>query len=67
MYEFVQAQESLLRKAVIRNDRWLFRDEYKHLEVDTDKCFTLTERTQKQHFTSGVTSRRQAGRKVALC
>ena len=44
VFELVQAQESLLRKAVIRCDRWRFREEYRHLEVDQDKWFTMGEK-----------------------
>ncbi|MBC6401887.1 MAG: hypothetical protein GDA37_12950 [Ekhidna sp.] len=50
MYDFVQSQESLLRKAVIRADRWRFREEYRHLEVDTDKWFAMSEKAQKVHL-----------------
>ena len=50
MYDFVQSQESLLRKAVIRIDRWRFREEYKYLEVDTDKWFGMSEKAQKIHL-----------------
>lgn len=39
-----------MRKAVIRNDRWRFREEYKHLEVDTDKWFGMSEKAQKVHL-----------------
>ena len=46
----VQAQESLLRKAVIRFDCWPFREEYRHLEVDQDKWFTMGEKDQKHHL-----------------
>ena len=46
VFELVQAQESLLRKAVIRCDRWRFREEYRHLEVDQDKWFTMGEKTK---------------------
>ena len=37
MFKLHQAQENLLKKAVLRNDRWRFRDEYEHLEIDSDK------------------------------
>jgi hypothetical protein len=50
MYELVEAQEKLLRKAVIRCDRWRFRDEYAHLEVDQDKWFTMNVKSQKYHL-----------------
>ena len=50
MYDFVQSQESLLRKAVIRTDRWRFREEYKYLEVDSDKWFGMSEKAQKIHL-----------------
>ena len=50
MYDFVQSQESLLRKAVIRADRWRFREEYRHLEVDTYKWVAMSEKAQKAHL-----------------
>ena len=50
MYEFVQSQENLLRKAVIRNNSWRFRQEYQHLEVDVDVWFTLSEKAQQAHI-----------------
>lgn len=50
MYTFIQAQENLLRKAVIRSDRWCFRQEYKHQEVHSDKWFTLSEKAQQNHM-----------------
>ena len=50
MYGFVQSQENFLRKAVIRNDCWRFRQEYQHLEVDVDKWFTLSEKAQQTHI-----------------
>ena len=50
MYDFVQSQESLLRKAVIRTDRWHFREEYKYLEVDSEKWFGMSEKAQKIHL-----------------
>ena len=50
MFELVEAQEKLLRKAVIRSDRWRFREEYMHLEVDQDKWFTMNEKSQKRHM-----------------
>ena len=50
MYNLVEAQDSLIRKAVIRSDRWRFRQEYHHLEVDQDKWFTMNEKAQKKHI-----------------
>ena len=52
MLELTEAQETLTKKAVIRNDRWRFRDEYKHLEVDHDKWFSMTVSAQQRHFSS---------------
>lgn len=46
MLKFHHAQESLLKKAIIKCDRWRFREEYNHLEIDSDKWFTMNE---KQH------------------
>lgn len=50
MYNLVEAQDSLIRKAVICSDRWRFRQEYHHLEVDQDKWFTMNEQAQKKHL-----------------
>ena len=50
MLVLTQAQENLLRKAVIRNDRWRFRAEYKHLEVDLDKWFSMSFKSQMYHL-----------------
>ena len=50
MYNLVEAQDSLIRKAVIRSDRWRFWQEYNHLEVDQDKWFTMNEKAQKKHL-----------------
>ena len=50
IYDLVEAQDSLIRKAVIRSDRWRFRQEYHHLEVDQDKWFTMNEQAQKKHL-----------------
>ena len=50
IYNFVQSQENLLQKAVIRSDHWHFQEEYKYLEVDTDKWFGLSEKAQKLHL-----------------
>ena len=50
MYNLVEAQDSLFRKAVIRSDRWRFRQKYHHLEVDQDKWFTMNEQAQKKHL-----------------
>lgn len=47
MFELVEAQEKLLRKAVIRSDRWRFRGEYAHLE---DQWFTMSDKSQKCHM-----------------
>ena len=47
MYAFVESQENLLRKAVIRSDRWRFRKEFQHLEMDSDRWFNLSEKAQK--------------------
>ena len=41
---------SLLKKAVLRNDRWRFRSEYKHLQIDSDKWFSLRKKMQKAHI-----------------
>lgn len=54
IYTFVQSQENL-RKAVIRNDHWRFCQEYQHLEVDADKWFTLSEKTQQTHIRKMLT------------
>ena len=50
MFTFHKAQENLLRKAVLRNDRWRFREEYEHLEIDSDKWFTMSAKMQKAHM-----------------
>ena len=50
VFELVGDQENLLKKAVIRNDRWRFREEYKHLEVDLNKWFHWSEDVQKRHM-----------------
>ena len=47
MFQLAEAQESLLRKAVIHSDRW---KEYEHLEVDQDKWFSMSIKTQKHHL-----------------
>ena len=47
MFQLAEAQESLLRKAVIHSDRW---KEYEHLEVDQDKWFSMSIKTQKIHL-----------------
>ena len=50
MQTFTQVQDNLLRKAVIRSGSWRFRPEYNHLEVHSDKWFTLSEKgTTKSH------------------
>lgn len=49
MLQLTQAQKNL-RKEVIRNDRWRFRAEYKHFEVDLDKWFSMSVKSQKQHL-----------------
>ena len=36
MHNLVEALDSLICKAVIRSDRWRFRQEYHHLEVHQD-------------------------------
>ena len=50
IFEFVESQENLIRKAVICNDRWRFCQEFQHLEIDSDKWFTLSEKTQKMPY-----------------
>ena len=56
MYSFVESQENLIRKEVIRNDRWRFRQEFQHLEVDSDKWFSLSEKAQKSHINKMLTA-----------
>ena len=55
IFEFVESQENLIRKAVICNDRWRFRQEFQHLEIDSNKWFTLSEKTQKCHINKVLT------------
>ena len=50
MFIFHKAQENLIKKAVLRNDRWRFRNEYEHLEMDSDKWFSISEKMQKAHI-----------------
>ena len=50
MYAFVESQENLIRKVVIHNNHWRFRQEFQHLEIDSDKWFTLSEKAQKCHI-----------------
>ena len=50
MFMFHQSQEKLLKKAVLRNDRWRFRNEYDYLQVDSDKWFSMNEKLQKAHL-----------------
>ena len=69
MFQLAEAQESLLRKAVIRSDRWQFRKEYEHLEVDQDKWFSMSIKTQKHHLGSGpivISTRNDSINKVKL-
>ena len=45
-----QAQENLVKKAVLQTDRWRFRDEYSHLQVDSDKWFSMSKKMQMAHL-----------------
>ena len=44
MYAFVESQENLLRKAVIRSDHWCFWQEFQHLEMDSNRSFNLSKK-----------------------
>ena len=55
MHTFVEAQENLIWKAVIRNDGWHFWQGF-HLEVDSDKWFSLSEKAQKSHINKVLTA-----------
>ena len=56
MYTFVESQENLLRKAVIRSDQWNFWQEFRHLEMDSEKRFSSSEKANKSHINKVLTA-----------